>query len=53
MKQATSLDVDLGMLRPGIRVTTGPSAYRPIKKLYLIRFDGKDWVPLAGASGGG
>jgi branched-chain amino acid transport system substrate-binding protein len=45
MKQAASLDLE--MLRPGIRVTTSPTDYQPIKQLYLIQFDGQDWVPLA------
>ena len=34
------------MLRPGIRVTTSANDYQPIKQLFLIQFDGKDWVPL-------
>lgn len=46
MKQAASLDLDLGILRPGIRVTTSPTDYQPIKQLYLVRFNGKDWVPV-------
>jgi len=46
MKQAASLDLELGMLRPGIRVTTSASDYQPIKQLFLIQFDGKDWEPL-------
>jgi len=46
MKQAASLDLELGMLRPGIRVTTSPTDYQPIKQLYLIRFDGRDWTPI-------
>jgi branched-chain amino acid transport system substrate-binding protein len=46
MKQASSLDVELGMLRPGIRVTTSPTDYQPIKQLFLIRFDGREWVPF-------
>ena len=46
MKQAASLDLELGMLRPGIRITTSQSDYQPIKQLYLIRFNGKDWAPL-------
>ena len=49
MKQAASLDLDLAMLRPGIRVTTGPHDYQPIKPLFLVRFNGSDWVPLDGA----
>ena len=46
MKQAASLDTELGMLRPGIRVTTSPTDYQPIKQLFLIQFDGQDWKPL-------
>ncbi len=46
MKQAASLDLELGMLRPGIRVTTSDTDYQPIKQLFLIQFDGKDWVPI-------
>jgi branched-chain amino acid transport system substrate-binding protein len=46
MKQAASLDVELGMLRPGIQITTSPTDYQPIKQLFLIQFNGKDWVPL-------
>lgn len=51
MKQAASLDLELGMLRPGIRVKTSPTDYQPIKQLFLVRFDGKHWVPLGGAAG--
>ena len=43
MKQAASLDLELGMLRPGIKVTTSATDYQPIKQLFLIQFDGKDW----------
>ena len=46
MKQATSLDLESGMLRPGIKIMTSPTDYRPIKQLYLIKFNGADWVPL-------
>ena len=46
MKQAASLDLELGMLRPGIRITTGPTDYQPIKQLFLMKFDGRNWVPL-------
>jgi branched-chain amino acid transport system substrate-binding protein len=51
MKQASHLDLELGMLRPGIKITTSPTDYQPIKQLYLIRFDGKDWVPLGSVIG--
>jgi branched-chain amino acid transport system substrate-binding protein len=43
MKQAASLDLELGMLRPGIGITTSATDYQPIKQLFLIQFDGKDW----------
>ena len=44
MKQAASLDLELGMLRPGIRVNTSATDYQPIKQLFLIQFDGKEWA---------
>ena len=45
MKQAASLDMDVKMLRPGIRVTTSPTDYRPVKQLFLVKFDGRHWMP--------
>jgi branched-chain amino acid transport system substrate-binding protein len=51
MKQAASLDMELGMLRPGIRVTTSPADYQPIKQLFLIQFDGREWVPIGPTTG--
>ena len=46
MAQAAKLDLALGMFRPGIRVKTTPTDYQPIKQLFLIQFNGRDWVPL-------
>lgn len=46
MKQAASLNLELGMLRFGIKITTSPTDYQPIKQLFLIRFDGQDWAPI-------
>jgi branched-chain amino acid transport system substrate-binding protein len=51
MKQTTSLNLTLGMLRPGVKITTGPTDYRPIKQLFLVRFDGHDWMPFGGVIG--
>jgi branched-chain amino acid transport system substrate-binding protein len=45
MKQAASLNLELGMLRPGIRISTSSTDYRPIKQLFLVRFNGEHWVP--------
>jgi branched-chain amino acid transport system substrate-binding protein len=52
MAQAASLDIELGMLRPGIRVKTSATDYQPIKQLFLIRFDGKEWQALDAIAGG-
>jgi hypothetical protein len=46
MKKAASLDFELGMLRPGIKITTSSADYQPIKQLFLMRFDGKEWIPF-------
>jgi len=50
MKQAASMDFELGMLRPGIHVRTSPDDYQPIKQLFLIRFNGKEWEPIGAVS---
>ena len=45
MRQAASLkDLELPMLLPGIRISTGPNDFYPIEQLQLARFDGKRWV---------
>jgi branched-chain amino acid transport system substrate-binding protein len=46
MRQAASLDLRLGMLRPGIMLRTGPGDYQPIKQLFLVRFDGANWTAM-------
>jgi branched-chain amino acid transport system substrate-binding protein len=46
MQQAAHLDIELGMLRPGIRVSTTPADYQPIHQLFLMKFDGRGWVPF-------
>jgi branched-chain amino acid transport system substrate-binding protein len=46
MQQAAHLDIELGMLRPGIRVRTTPADYQPIHQLFLMKFDGRSWVPF-------
>jgi ABC-type branched-subunit amino acid transport system substrate-binding protein len=52
MAQAANLNLTIGMLRPGIRIKTSPHDYQPIKQLFLIRFDGREWVPLDSIAGG-
>jgi branched-chain amino acid transport system substrate-binding protein len=50
MKVASNLDLELGMLRPGIRIKTSPTDYQPIKQLFLIQFDGKEWRSIGPVS---
>ncbi len=49
MRQATSLNLELPMLQPGIRITTSPTDYYPLKQMRLVRFDGKAWLPFGEA----
>jgi branched-chain amino acid transport system substrate-binding protein len=44
MRHAASLDTELPMLLPGVRLKTGPHDLRPIKQMRLVRFDGARWV---------
>ena len=41
MRQAASLDLELGMLLPGIRIKTGPNDYFPIEQMQMTRFNGE------------
>jgi branched-chain amino acid transport system substrate-binding protein len=43
MHQATNLDLELGVLLPGIKVKTSPTDYYPIEQLQMMRFDGQKW----------
>jgi len=54
MKQAAALkDYQGSVLLPGIKISTGPSNFRPIKHLRLLQFDGRTWhqCPKAAVSG--
>jgi branched-chain amino acid transport system substrate-binding protein len=45
MRQAANLkELELPMLLPGIRITTSPTDYYPIKHVQLMKFDGRQWV---------
>jgi branched-chain amino acid transport system substrate-binding protein len=44
LRQATSLDIEVPMLYPGVRVRTSPTNYRPIRQLYLNKFNGQEWI---------
>ena len=41
MRQAAHLDLELPMLLQGIKVTTSPTQYYPIREMQLARFNGK------------
>ena len=44
MKQVANLDVRVPMLLPGMRLTTRPDDFYPLKTLQTQRFDGKSFV---------
>jgi ABC-type branched-subunit amino acid transport system substrate-binding protein len=47
MKQAAALDDYQGsVLLPGIKISTGPWNFRPIKHLRLVQFDGHTWQQI-------
>ncbi len=47
MKQAAALENYQGsILLPGIKISTGPWNFRPIKQLRLVQFDGRTWQPI-------
>lgn len=47
MKQAAALkDYQNSILLPGIKISTGPWNFRPIKHLRLLQFDGRTWQPI-------
>ena len=43
MKQAANLNLELPMLLPGVKVSTGPKQFFPIREMQLAKFDGKIW----------
>ena len=43
MKQATSLDYEVGIFLPGTRVKTSPTDYSPLQQLQMMRFKGERW----------
>jgi branched-chain amino acid transport system substrate-binding protein len=44
MKQATHLDMTVPVLLPGMRLTTSPTDYHPLKQMQLAKFNGHTWV---------
>ncbi len=49
MAQAENLhDLDIGVLLPGITISTGKADHRPIKAMQMTRWDGKTWARFGG-----
>ena len=51
MKQAAHLDMAPGLLQPGVKISTSPTDFFPIKQMRLMKFDGKTWVPFGAVLG--
>ncbi|MCP1991216.1 branched-chain amino acid transport system substrate-binding protein [Bradyrhizobium sp. USDA 4522] len=43
MKQAASLNLEIGIYLPGTKIKTGPDDYAPIEQLQMMRFKGESW----------
>jgi branched-chain amino acid transport system substrate-binding protein len=43
MKQASSLDFEIGVYLPGTRIKTSPTDFAPIEQLQMMRFKGESW----------
>lgn len=44
MKAATSLDYDLPLLLPGLKLQNSPESFHPIASMQMMRFEGEAWV---------
>jgi hypothetical protein len=51
MKQALSLNLNLPMLYPGIKIQTSPSDAYPIQQTQLMQFNGTRYEPIGGVLG--
>ncbi|MBR0869135.1 ABC transporter substrate-binding protein [Bradyrhizobium tropiciagri] len=43
MKQAASLNFEIGIYLPGTKIKTSPDDYAPIEQLQMMRFKGESW----------
>ena len=51
MNIAKKLDLNIGMLLPGIKVQTTPTDYRPVHQLFLMQFNGQKWNRIGNVVG--
>jgi branched-chain amino acid transport system substrate-binding protein len=52
MKQAANLNFTFGLLLPGMKVTTGPNDYFPLKQMQMQRFNGERYEPIGAVMSG-
>jgi branched-chain amino acid transport system substrate-binding protein len=53
MKQAANLkSLQIGLLLPGIKITTSPDDYYPIEQMQMQRFNGERWEPVGDVMSG-
>jgi branched-chain amino acid transport system substrate-binding protein len=52
MKQMTSLDMEIDVYLPGIRIRTSPTSYAPINQLQLMKFNGQRFELFGSIIGG-
>jgi branched-chain amino acid transport system substrate-binding protein len=52
MKQMTSLDMEIDVYLPGIRIRTSPTSYAPINQLQLMKFNGQRFELFGSVIGG-
>jgi branched-chain amino acid transport system substrate-binding protein len=56
MQQAPSLNLELDMLLPEMKISTGPNDFASVKQMQMERFNGERWKkfgPLMGGKSGG
>ncbi|MDF3063806.1 MAG: ABC-type branched-chain amino acid transport system, periplasmic component [Microvirga sp.] len=53
MKQAANLkSLQVGLLLPGIKISTSPDDYYPIEQMQMQRFNGERWEPVGDVMSG-
>jgi hypothetical protein len=43
MKQAANLNMEIGVLLPGVNIQTGPDDFFPIEREQLVKWTGTKW----------
>jgi branched-chain amino acid transport system substrate-binding protein len=43
MKQAASLNMEIGIYLPGTKIKTSPTDFSPLEQLQMQRFKGESW----------